>query len=64
LEIITAWVVCYIPTTMSLLNILPVPKLFPFIVPCLLFENTMSVTKFNAMIYGLFQLGSNQPFVL
>ncbi|CAL4961216.1 unnamed protein product [Urochloa decumbens] len=26
-----AWVVCYIPATMSLLNILPAPKSFPFI---------------------------------
>ncbi|KAH0988351.1 hypothetical protein GBA52_015528 [Prunus armeniaca] len=47
-----AWVVCYIPATMSFLNILPAPKAFPFIVPYLLFENTMSVTKFNAMISG------------
>ncbi|CAN6860431.1 unnamed protein product, partial [Brassica oleracea] len=53
-----AWVVCYIPSTMSFLNILPAPKSFPFIVPYLLFENTMSVTKFNAMVSGLFQLGS------
>ncbi|CAD6206822.1 unnamed protein product [Miscanthus lutarioriparius] len=52
------WVVCYIPALMSLLNILPSPKSFPFIIPYLLFENTMSVTKFNAMISGLFQLGS------
>ncbi|KAF3590806.1 hypothetical protein DY000_02023066 [Brassica cretica] len=53
-----AWVVCYIPSTMSFLNILPAPKSFPFIVPYLLFDNTMSVTKFNAMVSGLFQLGS------
>ncbi|KAL2487966.1 putative xyloglucan glycosyltransferase 12 [Forsythia ovata] len=52
------WVVSYVPATMSFLNILPAPKSFPFIVPYLLFENTMSVTKFNAMISGLFQLGS------
>jgi hypothetical protein len=56
--------VCYIPATMSLLNILPDPKSFPFIMPYLLFENTMSITKFNAMISGLFQLGRNQLFVL
>ncbi|PAN28331.1 hypothetical protein PAHAL_5G145500 [Panicum hallii] len=59
-----AWVVCYIPATMSLLNILPAPKSFPFIVPYLLFENTMSVTKFNAMISGLFQLGSAYEWVV
>ncbi|WJX09571.1 putative xyloglucan glycosyltransferase 12 [Trifolium repens] len=59
-----AWVVCYIPATMSLLNILPAPKSFPFIVPYLLFENTMSVTKFNAMIAGLFQLGSAYEWVV
>ncbi|XP_074264003.1 putative xyloglucan glycosyltransferase 12 [Silene latifolia] len=59
-----AWVVCYIPAAMSLLNILPAPKSFPFIVPYLLFENTMSVTKFNAMISGLFQLGSAYEWVV
>ncbi|XVF36466.1 hypothetical protein REPUB_Repub19eG0061100 [Reevesia pubescens] len=59
-----AWVVCYIPAMMSFLNILPAPKSFPFIVPYLLFENTMSVTKFNAMISGLFQLGSAYEWVV
>ncbi|KAH9604969.1 hypothetical protein KSS87_018460 [Heliosperma pusillum] len=59
-----AWVVCYIPAIMSILNILPSPKSFPFIVPYLLFENTMSVTKFNAMISGLFQLGSAYEWVV
>ncbi|XP_059286531.1 probable xyloglucan glycosyltransferase 12 [Lycium ferocissimum] len=58
------WVVCYIPATMSFLNILPSPKSFPFIVPYLLFENTMSVTKFNAMISGLFQLGSSYEWIV
>ncbi|PKU82498.1 probable xyloglucan glycosyltransferase 9 [Dendrobium catenatum] len=59
-----AWVVCYIPATMSFLNILPSPRSFPFIVPYLLFENTMSVTKFNAMISGLFKLGSAYEWVV
>ncbi|KAK1395963.1 putative xyloglucan glycosyltransferase 12 [Heracleum sosnowskyi] len=59
-----SWVVCYIPATMSFLNILPAPKSIPFIVPYLLFENTMSVTKFNAMISGLFQLGSAYEWVV
>ncbi|KAK1356042.1 putative xyloglucan glycosyltransferase 6 [Heracleum sosnowskyi] len=59
-----AWVVCYVPGVMSLLNILPAPRSFPFIVPYLLFENTMSVTKFNAMISGLFQLGSSYEWIV
>ncbi|XP_042011722.1 probable xyloglucan glycosyltransferase 12 [Salvia splendens] len=59
-----SWIVCYIPAVMSFLNILPAPKSFPFIVPYLLFENTMSVTKFNAMISGLFQLGSAYEWVV
>ncbi|KAL2554397.1 Glycosyltransferase 2-like domain-containing protein [Forsythia ovata] len=58
------WVVSYVPATMSFLNILPAPKSFPFIVPYLLFENTMSVTKFSAMISGLFQLGSAYEWVV
>ncbi|KAK4428719.1 putative xyloglucan glycosyltransferase 12 [Sesamum alatum] len=59
-----SWVVSYVPAAMSFLNILPAPKSFPFIVPYLLFENTMSVTKFNAMISGLFQLGSAYEWVV
>ncbi|XP_073000814.1 probable xyloglucan glycosyltransferase 5 [Typha latifolia] len=59
-----AWVICYIPVLMSFLNILPAPKSFPFIVPYLLFENTMSVTKFNAMVSGLFKLGSSYEWVV
>ncbi|KAI9106490.1 hypothetical protein K1719_022018 [Acacia pycnantha] len=58
------WVICYVPVFMSFLNILPAPKSFPFIVPYLLFENTMSVTKFNAMVSGLFQLGSSYEWVV
>nr|CAD1831976.1 unnamed protein product [Ananas comosus var. bracteatus] len=58
------WVICYIPVAMSFLNILPAPKSFPFVVPYLLFENTMSVTKFNAMVSGLFQLGSSYEWVV
>lgn len=59
-----AWVVCYVPGLMSLLNILPAPRAFPFIVPYLLFENTMSVTKFNAMVSGLFRLGSSYEWIV
>ncbi|KAK9138518.1 hypothetical protein Sjap_009112 [Stephania japonica] len=59
-----AWVVCYIPGLMSILNILPAPRSFPFIVPYLLFENTMSVTKFNAMISGLFRFGSSYEWIV
>ncbi|KAG5098329.1 hypothetical protein JHK82_048183 [Glycine max] len=58
------WVICYIPVFMSFLNILPALKSFPFLVPYLLFENTMSVTKFNAMISGLFQLGSSYEWIV
>lgn len=58
------WVICYIPILMSFLNILPSPKSVPFLVPYLLFENTMSVTKFNAMVSGLFQLGSAYEWVV
>ncbi|KAK9052426.1 hypothetical protein SSX86_029055 [Deinandra increscens subsp. villosa] len=58
------WVICYVPITMSILNILPAPKAFPFLMPYLLFENTMSVTKFNAMVSGLFQLGSAYEWVV
>ncbi|CAL9084146.1 unnamed protein product [Musa textilis] len=58
------WVICYIPVLMSLLNILPAPRSLPFIVPYLLFENTMSVTKFNAMVVGLFQLGSSYEWIV
>ena len=59
-----AWVVCYVPGIMSLLSVLPAPQSFPFIVPYLLFENTMSVTKFNAMISGLFHFGSSYEWVV
>lgn len=59
-----AWVVCYVPGLMSILNILPAPRSFPFIVPYLLFENTMSVTKFNAMISGLFKFGSSYEWIV
>uniref|UniRef100_A0A7N0U2Z2 Glycosyltransferase 2-like domain-containing protein n=1 Tax=Kalanchoe fedtschenkoi TaxID=63787 RepID=A0A7N0U2Z2_KALFE len=58
------WVICYIPIFMSFLNILPAPKSVPFLIPYLLFENTMSVTKFNAMVSGLFQLGSAYEWVV
>ncbi|MQM17057.1 hypothetical protein Taro_050020 [Colocasia esculenta] len=59
-----AWVVCYVPGVMSVLNILPAPNSFPFIVPYLLFENTMSVTKFHAMISGLFKFGSSYEWIV
>ena len=59
-----AWVVCYVPGIMSILSIVPAPRSFPFIVPYLLFENTMSVTKFNAMISGLFRFGSSYEWIV
>ncbi|THG18656.1 hypothetical protein TEA_005335 [Camellia sinensis var. sinensis] len=57
------WVVCYVPVFMSFLNVLPSPKSFPFLIPYLLFENNMSGTKFNAMVSGLFQLGSGYSVI-
>ncbi|XP_059642586.1 probable xyloglucan glycosyltransferase 5 [Cornus florida] len=59
-----AWVICYVPVCLSFLSILPSPSSFPFIAPYLLFENTMSVTKFNAMVSGLFQLGSSYEWIV
>ncbi|KAH7438748.1 hypothetical protein KP509_04G029800 [Ceratopteris richardii] len=59
-----SWVICYVPAVMSLMNIAPSPKSLPFIVPYLLFENTMSVTKFHAMVSGLFQLSSAYEWVV
>ncbi|KXG34323.1 putative xyloglucan glycosyltransferase 10 [Sorghum bicolor] len=58
------WVVCYVPALMSLLNVVPAPRSFPFVIPYLLFENTMSVTKFNAMVSGLFQLRGAYEWVV
>ncbi|KAH7441637.1 hypothetical protein KP509_03G046900 [Ceratopteris richardii] len=59
-----SWVICYLPAIMSLMNIAPAPRSLPFIVPYLLFENTMSVTKFNAMVSGLFQLGNAYEWIV
>ncbi|KAK6147651.1 hypothetical protein DH2020_018563 [Rehmannia glutinosa] len=59
-----AWVVCYVPATMSFLNILPAREIVPVPSPYLLFENTMSVTKFNAMVSGLFQPGRRVRWVV
>ncbi|XP_051134670.1 probable xyloglucan glycosyltransferase 6 [Andrographis paniculata] len=61
------WVVCYVPGLISILNILPLPspaESFPFLVPYLLFENTMSVTKFNAMLSGLLHFRSAYEWVV
>ncbi|KAK1272569.1 Xyloglucan glycosyltransferase 4 [Acorus gramineus] len=58
------WVVCYVPVFMSFLNILPAPQSFPFLIPYLLFENTMSITKFEAMVSGLFRLTSSYEWVV
>ncbi|KZV23963.1 putative xyloglucan glycosyltransferase 5 [Dorcoceras hygrometricum] len=58
------WVICFVPILMTFLNILPSPKSIPFIAPYLLFENTMSITKFNAMVSGLFQLGSSYEWIV
>ena len=59
-----AWLICYAPICMSFLNVLPSSRSFPFTIPYLLFENTMSVTKFNAMLTGLLQMGSSYDWVV
>jgi hypothetical protein len=58
------WVICYVPVILSLLNVFPAPQYFPFVIPYLLFENTMSVTKFNAMLSGLLQLGNSYEWIV
>ncbi|KAK1309969.1 putative xyloglucan glycosyltransferase 2 [Acorus calamus] len=58
------WVICYVPVFMSFLNILPAPQSFPFLIPYLLFENTMSITKFEATVSGLFKLTSSYEWVV
>ncbi|KAM0947751.1 putative xyloglucan 6-xylosyltransferase [Dioscorea sansibarensis] len=57
-------VICYMPVFMSLLNILPSPKSFPFIIPYLLLENTISVTKFSAILSGLFHFDNTYDWVV
>lgn len=39
-------------------------EVIPFIIPYLLFKNTISVTKFNTMISGLVELGSSYEWVV
>ncbi|KAL6846535.1 hypothetical protein ACP4OV_023983 [Aristida adscensionis] len=63
-DIITAKYFFMEEVCMSFMNVLPSPRSFPFIVPYLLFENTMSVTKFNAMVSGLFKLGSSYEWIV
>ncbi|KAG0564447.1 hypothetical protein M758_8G107500 [Ceratodon purpureus] len=58
------WVVCYVPAVMSALNVLPSIKSAPFLIPFLLFENTMSVTKFWAMVTGLLKLSGSHEWVV
>ncbi|KAH0459453.1 hypothetical protein IEQ34_012267 [Dendrobium chrysotoxum] len=58
------WLICYVPIIMSLFNSFLAPGTFPFILPHLLFENTMSMTKFSAMFSGLLQLGSSHEWVV
>ncbi|KAL8153013.1 hypothetical protein V2J09_010773 [Rumex salicifolius] len=56
------WLLYYLPVTMSFLNSLPTPKSSHFAIPYLLFENTMSVAKFDAVVSGLF--GSSYEWVV
>ncbi|KAK8954852.1 putative xyloglucan glycosyltransferase 2 [Platanthera zijinensis] len=58
------WLIFYVPILMSVFNSFLAPKSFPFILAHLLFENTMSLTKFSAMFSGLLQLGSSHEWVV
>lgn len=58
------WLICYVPIIASLFNGILAPRYFPFILSHLLFENTMSMTKFSAMFSGLLQLGSSHEWVV
>ncbi|XP_020578474.1 probable xyloglucan glycosyltransferase 2 [Phalaenopsis equestris] len=58
------WLICYVPFIMSLFNGFLAPGSFPFLLPHLLFENTMSMTKFSAMFSGLLQLGSSHEWIV
>lgn len=61
---VPAWVMYYL-VLMSLLKVvIPSPKSFHFLVPFILFDNIMSLTKFTAMISGLFQLRSSHEWVV
>ncbi|KAK4764963.1 hypothetical protein SAY86_026053 [Trapa natans] len=61
---VPVWLICYVPLLLAFLNVLPIPGSFTFAVPYLLFENTMSVTKFGAVVSGLFQLGNSYEWVV
>ncbi|PKA49180.1 putative xyloglucan glycosyltransferase 5 [Apostasia shenzhenica] len=58
------WLVCYVPIITCFINTVMAPGSLPFILPHHLFENTMSMTKFSAMVSGLFQLGSSYEWVV
>ncbi|PKI38150.1 hypothetical protein CRG98_041403 [Punica granatum] len=61
---VPVWLICYAPLLIAFLNVFPTPRSFPFAVPYLLFENTMSMTKFGAVVSGLFQLGNSYEWVV
>lgn len=58
------WLIFYLPLLMSFLNVFVSPRSFPFIIPYILFENTMSLTKFSAMLSGLLQLGGSDEWIV
>lgn len=58
------WLICYIPIIFSVFNIFMAPGSLPFILPHFLFENTISMTKFSAMLSGLLQLGSSHEWIV
>lgn len=59
-----AWVIYYWPLIMLILNIFLDPRSTPFVVPYILFENTMSLAKFSAAISGLLQLSSSREWIV
>ncbi|KAF8025294.1 hypothetical protein BT93_F2206 [Corymbia citriodora subsp. variegata] len=58
------WVIYYWPLTMLILNILLDPRSTPFVVPYILFENTMSLSKFSAAMSGLLQMSSSREWIV
>ncbi|KAI3442544.1 Glyco_trans_2-like domain-containing protein [Psidium guajava] len=59
-----AWVIYYWPLVMLILNVFLDPRSTPFVVPYILFENTMSLTKFSAATSGLLQLHSSREWIV
>lgn len=61
---VPTWVVYYFLLMMFLKVVIPSPKSLHFFVPFILFDNIMSLTKFNAMLSGLFQLRNSHEWIV